>query len=93
MSNISVLDHYVFRAKGALDANSHYVLMASNCCSRQCVVDEEIDRLYFDPSNLGRYIDLAYDSQCPYCSKELLLVAIEELSAVSGEWKWAALER
>lgn len=87
------VDQSIFRQYG-ID-NSHFVLMRTTCCERGAVEDDELNNLFFVPSDLSVKVSLLYSPAespppaCPLCGAyEWDLAEIRSQSEVPEEWRW-----
>jgi hypothetical protein len=97
---MSVIDDYKFRKGGAVGCSqSYFLLKQTTCCGKQCVQDDELWELYWDPSDLSGPKSLLHRENepglsCPFClAKDWNLREITDLNGVSSDWRWATIER
>ena len=83
-SAVGVIDKYKFERFGGVGcSNSDYRLHRTTCCGGLGVEDVELLGFYFDPTDLGRRIELVQGCSCPFCGvKDWGLEEVNELNEV-----------
>ncbi len=88
---MSTIDNIVFEKAGARGcSNSGYNLVETTCCHSYMVEDDELNDVYFDPSNLGNVIEATYSGSCPICgANDWDYIQLNEWPREPTNWQWA----